>query len=568
MVRKFYIIVFNVILASLLIVQIGFCTQVPIKLDIEENDVLLPNIKSYINILDGENEQLKELNDETVFKARINDTDLKLNDIRKFKETGEGILYTILFDISKSIDIESFTELKQKMVDFINKKDIEDYVTIITFGEEVKVIIENSNSNEEITGAISNISLTDKKTRFYESIERAIDLNMIENKLLPVKRAIMVFSDGKDDFIGGITKSEIIKKINTTRFRIFGFGIYNGKLTEDKQISLNLLGEIARTTKGLYYQQNVIPFDDALNDMQDHIDNSYVLYFENQTLEKSTKIQNIYISAEFNSSIIHDESEIRLINKIADTIKPEILKLIQLNDYSFEIYFSEDVDGILEKDNYYVLSDRGEEVVDTLLYENHNDVYKITLTLDKKLKGTYLVELTNIRDKSLNGNQMDKKMHTIKTKRYFSNQLLILVISIISFLVLIFLIIIIKISRKKTKEDNETVIEENKNIDIYKGKSLIIEYNNQNSFNGKKEINFTDRQVIGRSENCDITFVDDEISRKHCELKIINDELYIEDLNSTNKTILNGSEINGIKNLKQGDIINIGKTEIRIIDFY
>ena len=67
--------------------------------------------------------------------------------------------------------------------------------------------------------------------------------------------------------------------------------------------------------------------------------------------------------------------------------------------------------------------------------------------------------------------------------------------------------------------------------------------------------------VIGRNPNTDITLLDDGISREHAILVFDEDsgEFTIEDLHSTNGTLVNGKPVRGAA-LQAGDEIQIGRT--------
>ena len=79
------------------------------------------------------------------------------------------------------------------------------------------------------------------------------------------------------------------------------------------------------------------------------------------------------------------------------------------------------------------------------------------------------------------------------------------------------------------------------------------------------EVNLTDRLVIGRAANCDVPLTDDkEVSRNHCELTLEDEVIRIADLGSKNGTLVNGVPISGSYQLKNDDIILVGKTELRV----
>jgi hypothetical protein len=68
--------------------------------------------------------------------------------------------------------------------------------------------------------------------------------------------------------------------------------------------------------------------------------------------------------------------------------------------------------------------------------------------------------------------------------------------------------------------------------------------------------------TIGRNE-CDLTLNDRLISRRHAELKLVENRLVIEDLASKNGTRVNGKTVT-IKQVTTNDLISIGPTNLRI----
>ncbi len=83
---------------------------------------------------------------------------------------------------------------------------------------------------------------------------------------------------------------------------------------------------------------------------------------------------------------------------------------------------------------------------------------------------------------------------------------------------------------------------------------------------GHKYFVKTDSQIlIGRSEEANIRIgYDDFCSRKHALLYWKGNVCYIEDLDSTNGTFVNDQRIHGKYDLKKGDVIGLGDTELLI----
>ncbi|HET6350611.1 MAG TPA: FHA domain-containing protein [Coriobacteriia bacterium] len=70
--------------------------------------------------------------------------------------------------------------------------------------------------------------------------------------------------------------------------------------------------------------------------------------------------------------------------------------------------------------------------------------------------------------------------------------------------------------------------------------------------------------VIGRSPGADIVIGDDFVSGRHTRISPVADEIVLEDLDSTNGTVLNGRRIVSAQTLRPGDVIEIGAVKMEV----
>lgn len=70
--------------------------------------------------------------------------------------------------------------------------------------------------------------------------------------------------------------------------------------------------------------------------------------------------------------------------------------------------------------------------------------------------------------------------------------------------------------------------------------------------------------IVGRSPNADIVIGAGYVSARHARFSLIGQNLFVEDLGSTNGTAVNGQLISDPVSLNSNDIVNVGDVSIRV----
>jgi len=73
-------------------------------------------------------------------------------------------------------------------------------------------------------------------------------------------------------------------------------------------------------------------------------------------------------------------------------------------------------------------------------------------------------------------------------------------------------------------------------------------------------------RILGRSSQAHIGLLDPEVSRRHAQIELFKGVVYLEDLDSSNGTFLNGKPVadEGIE-VRPGDQIDVGNTRITVM---
>jgi hypothetical protein len=81
-------------------------------------------------------------------------------------------------------------------------------------------------------------------------------------------------------------------------------------------------------------------------------------------------------------------------------------------------------------------------------------------------------------------------------------------------------------------------------------------------YEGKTAVLRSSGGVIGRSRDCDVVLSDQNVSRRHAEVRPSGGKWTVKDLGSTNGVKVNGRRIQGAQSLKPGDTIELGTSTI------
>jgi len=71
--------------------------------------------------------------------------------------------------------------------------------------------------------------------------------------------------------------------------------------------------------------------------------------------------------------------------------------------------------------------------------------------------------------------------------------------------------------------------------------------------------------LIGRSPDADLVIADDFVSSIHAKVSPSGDGAIVEDLNSTNGTIVNGQPATRPLQVREGDLIDLGTNRLKVV---
>ncbi len=147
---------------------------------------------------------------------------------------------------------------------------------------------------------------------------------------------------------------------------------------------------------------------------------SYPLYEGNVKIVVNNKVDDVKVKDVWGNELT---SQMALTAKVvADNTKPTVKKVESGDEENIvKVHFSENVkqDDAEDEDNYLFKDSKGNEVsISSIDYTADKDKkeYYVTVKFSEDLSGTYTVEIKNIKDESLNENEMAKVTKTFEVE--------------------------------------------------------------------------------------------------------------------------------------------------------
>lgn len=532
-------------------------------LSVSQVNINMPEIKVYLNGIINQ-EEAKES------EAYLGNTKLEYSHTGVTNE--ENIYYYILLDVSASIKDEEFKFIKQGINEFVQTLRVDDGFSLISFGDDVKNITSDKGQLSDILMGIDN---NDQNTLLFEAIELASET--AEKEKSYQRKVIIAITDGEDFSLGQSTSNEALKSLEKRGIPLYAVAVNNGEREH-----INSFGEFARNSGGNIW---ILENNNCLQNLEDIKSliekSSYLLYYA-----PSNRVSNTIeiLNLSFPDQEIPCSKNVLVSKWKTDSNAPEIIDVEKTADNKISISFSEKVLNADEISSWKI-SWNGEEIpVQSIVKENEENTF--TLSFKEKLyQGSYAIEGVGIRDDSQEENSLtgiysiELEGETYAEPKGDNNNMqyvsyLLITVIIVVIIIAVFCVVYIYKKVKKNKgiiyvegksvlvsnvEKHEKVkVVQNKGKDI----DIIVDVDGRNMQKIKTNI---DRSLfVGRASINNLYFEDVSLSRQHFVLEYENGNMFVTDLNSANKTKINGIPISKKRKLDHGDVITAGQLNFRI----
>lgn len=524
--------------------------------EIVQLDGCLPELTAYVKTEDGKAYDISDLT------AQMGESDLALTPKSSeiFSDTGTGIDYRVLLDVSTSLSESQFSAMREAIVALRKALRKQDTLSVITFGREVSVLLKGGESTKKVREKLDGLT-REKNTHLYaginrlsEEVERAQETEDGDADKTASRQVGIILTDWQEvkDAGGETSRQEALVRLQKTGTPLYGFCMKSAKVALQDD-----MGAFLRETGGTFSLFDEAKPKKVLPKLAKELlaQNSIRLHASSNKTSDAAKVLELAVDGE-----TFKKENVFLNRAKPDDDAPTIESVTQegKDARTIVVTFSEDVLRADNKNNYTIK--RGSKQIYTVseaTYTKDDEHYEAKLVLnDKLVKGKYTVETSNVTDNtneenlltdnwsgSLDGEGALKAFYR-SLGRFWA---LFLAAAVLLILLVLYLFIkkrrgILVVQDKMVFGDKAT---EKKHIksDQSTTKTVLLSISGIETAERELTVQIQGSLIVGRASICDIYFDDVSMSRQHFALEVEGGRLFVTDLESTGGTKLNGQRI-------------------------
>lgn len=168
-------------------------------------------------------------------------------------DPASGVSMVVALDVSASIGAANFNAVKRDLVALLGSLPARSQVALLAIGTEVRTV-QSFGPVAATTAALDTLVPDSPETALYEAVLAAQEMASKAAPSLPLRRVVLVLTDGIDDSRHGFGREEALKKIVEGDAPVFSLALAPARPAVEQREAIKSLAEISRASGGAFVQ--------------------------------------------------------------------------------------------------------------------------------------------------------------------------------------------------------------------------------------------------------------------------------------------------------------------------
>lgn len=179
-------------------------------------------------------------------------------------DPASGVSMVVALDVSASIGAVNFTTVKRNLAALLSGLPAGSQVALLAIGAEVRTV-QAFGPASATTAALDALVPDSPETALYEAVVAAQEMASRAAPGLPLRRIVLVLTDGIDDSRHGFGREEALKRIVEGDAPVFALGLVSVRPAAQQREAIKSLAEISRASGGAFVQSTAGNAGGSLN---------------------------------------------------------------------------------------------------------------------------------------------------------------------------------------------------------------------------------------------------------------------------------------------------------------
>jgi Mg-chelatase subunit ChlD len=278
---------------------------------IRQLDMGTPSVRAYLDLQDSDGRPIGDVPAGSL-SGTLGQWPVALSSVEPFDAQSQGVAYVFLVDISKSLSADLFDDVVASLEEWIDNLAPLDRAAILAFGNSSDLVADFTEDPRVLKTVLGELGPTDKQTVLHQALIDALELSRRLDPDLPGRRAIVIFSDGKDEG-SSLVAEDVLDRFRDDPAPIYALGYSRLRDPEERNNYLALLDRFATNSGGASFTVQQTRFSEAYASIRSAIDSVWVADFSCERCRPDSTVQRLQVQIDLDGKVLADGGPVRLL---------------------------------------------------------------------------------------------------------------------------------------------------------------------------------------------------------------------------------------------------------------
>ncbi|MEM1247033.1 MAG: VWA domain-containing protein [Acidobacteriota bacterium] len=285
--------------------------------DVVQRETATPSLRLYLDVETDGGRFLDEIEMGSLTGTLGQDA-LQIGPSKPFTSSGEGVAFIFLVDVSASLSLERFDEIRAAIDSWISNLALNDRAAILAFGEQSELIVDLTRDIDALRAGLQSLSPTDRLTLLHRGLADALTLSQRQDEDLPSRRVIVLLSDGRDEG-SGLALDDVLERLRDQPMPIYAIG--HSQFGEPQRSrDLNVLRRLASNSGGAFFESEQTAFAESYAWISRAIDRVLIVDATCPKCAPDGRTYRLQLRLEKDGRVLTEGTEVRLLPMAAAAV--------------------------------------------------------------------------------------------------------------------------------------------------------------------------------------------------------------------------------------------------------